>query len=162
METLLLPVMLQPIRNVTFVVKESLLSYPIFKHVMCSRNPIAVTRTNPRQDFQTVMNEGVDRLGKGTSIIVFPQTTRSHSFDPKQMSSIAVKLAKKAKVPIVPLALKTDGWRNGKRFKDFGKFDVDKTAYFSFGQPMMVEGKGDKEQATVNAFIEAKMTEWQA
>ena len=48
METLLLPVMVQPIKPVTFVVKESLLSYPVFKYVMRSRNPITVTRTNPK------------------------------------------------------------------------------------------------------------------
>jgi len=161
METLVLPVILQPIRDVTFVVKESLLSYPIFQHVMRSRNPIAVSRTNPRQDFKVVMSEGVERLSRGTSIIVFPQTTRSHSFDPEQMSSIAIKLAKKAKVPLVPLALKTDAWRNGKRFKDFGSFDVEKTAHFSFGKPMMVEGKGNNEQDAVNKFIAEKMTEWQ-
>ena len=124
METLLLPVMVQPIKPVTFVVKEKLLSYPVFKHVVGARNPIAVTRTNPRQDLKTVLNEGLNRLQKGVSIIVFPQTTRSHSFDVKQMSSIGVKLAKKAGVPIVPLALKTDCWQNGKKIKDFGKLDV--------------------------------------
>ncbi len=160
METLILPVMLQPIRDVTFVVKESLLSYPVFKHVMRSRNPVAVTRTNPRQDFKIVMSEGGERLKNGTSVIVFPQTTRSHSFDPEQMSSIAIKLAKKAKVPIVPLALKTDTWRNGRKFKDFGTLDLEKTAYFSFGKPMLVESKGDTEQAAVNAFIEKKLEEW--
>lgn len=160
METLILPVMLQPIRDVTFVVKESLLSYPVFKHVMRSRNPVAVTRTNPRQDFKIVMSEGGERLKNGTSVIVFPQTTRSHSFDPEQMSSIAIKLAKKAKVPIVPLALKTDTWRNGRKFKDFGTLDLEKTAYFSFGKPMLVESKGDTEQTAVNAFIEKKLEEW--
>ena len=160
METLILPVILQPIRDVTFVVKESLLSYPVFKHVMRSRNPVAVTRTNPRQDFKIVMSEGCERLKNGTSVIVFPQTTRSHSFDSEQMSSIAVKLAKKAQVPIVPLALKTDAWQNGRKFKDFGTLDLEKTAYFSFGQPIVVETKGDTEQAAVNSFIEKKLEEW--
>ncbi len=160
METLILPVMVQPVKPVTFVVKESLLSYPVFKHVMRSCNPIAVSRTNPRQDLKTVLSEGLDRLKKGISIIVFPQTTRSHTFDVKQMSSIGVKLAKRAGVPIVPLALKTDCWSNGKKFKDFGKLDVTKVAHFAFGEPITVEGKGDTEQATVNAFIAGKLEDW--
>ncbi|MCP4342489.1 MAG: 1-acyl-sn-glycerol-3-phosphate acyltransferase [Desulfobulbaceae bacterium] len=162
METLLLPAMVQPIKPVTFVVKDTLLSYPVFKHVVGARNPIAVTRTNPRQDLKTVLNEGLDRLKKDISIIVFPQTTRSHTFDEKQMSSIGVKLAKKAGVPIVPLALKTDCWQNGKRFKDFGKLDVTKTAHFAFGEPMIVEGKGDAEHAAVKAFIAGKLKGWGA
>ncbi|TKB27022.1 1-acyl-sn-glycerol-3-phosphate acyltransferase [Desulfopila sp. IMCC35006] len=161
METLLLPVMIQPIKPVTFVVKDSLLSYPVFKYVMRSRNPITVTRTNPRQDLKTVLNEGLDRLQHDISIIVFPQTTRSHTFDPNQMSSIGVKLAKKAEVAVVPLALKTDCWQNGKKIKDFGKLDVTKKAHFAFGEPVRVKGKGDEEHAAINAFIAGKLQEWE-
>lgn len=160
METLLLPVMVQPIKPVTFVVKEKLLSYPVFKHIMLSRNPIAVTRTNPRQDLKTVLTEGLERLKKDISIIVFPQTTRSHLFDAKQMSSIGVKLAKKAGVPIIPLALKTDCWQNGKNIKDFGKLDVTKKAHFAFGEPIIVGGKGDTEHLAVNTFIAQKLQDW--
>jgi 1-acyl-sn-glycerol-3-phosphate acyltransferase len=162
LETLVLPAIIQPIKPVTFVVKESLLSYPVFKHVMRARDPIAVTRTNPRQDLKTVLNGGLERLQNDISIIVFPQTTRSHIFDSKQMSSIGVKLAKKAGVPIIPLALKTDCWQNGRKFKDFGRLDITKTAYFSFGEVLQVEGKGDAEQATINSFISRKINEWEA
>ena len=161
METLLLPVMIQPIKKVTFVVKESLLSYPVFKYVMRSRNPITVTRTNPRQDLKTVLNEGLERMQNDFSIIVFPQTTRSHIFDAKQMSSIGVKLAKKAGATVVPLALKTDCWQNGKRIKDFGKLDISKIAHFAFGEPIRVAGKGDEEQAVINSFIAGKLHEWE-
>lgn len=160
METLLLPSMIRPIRPVTFVVKESLLDYPVFKYVMRARKPIAVTRTNPRQDLKTVMQDGTEKLKNGISIIVFPQTTRSHSFDPTQMSTIGVKLAKKAKAPIVPLALKTDGWQNGKKIKDFGSLDKSKIAYFSFGKPFSVVGKGDREHEKVNRYITTQLNKW--
>jgi len=161
METLLLPGIIQPLTEVTFVVKQSLLDYPVFKYVMRSRNPIAVSRTNPRSDFKVVMTDGVERLKNGISVIVFPQTTRSQDFDPKQMSSIGVKLAKKAGVNVVPLALKTDAWQNGRLVKDFGRLDVEKTAYFSFGKSLQVVGKGSEEQAAINNFIEEKIREWQ-
>ena len=160
METLLLPVMIQPIKPATFVVKESLLAYPIFKYVMRSRNPITVTRTNPRQDLKTVLSEGLARLQNDMSIIVFPQTTRSHTFDAAQMSSIGVKLAKKAGVSIIPLALKTDSWQNGKKIKDFGQLDLSKTAHFAFGPPLKVAGKGDEEHAAINEFIAEKLRQW--
>lgn len=161
METLLLPAIVQPVKPVTFVVKEILLSYPVFKYVMRSRDPIAVTRTNPRQDLKAVLNGGQDRLERDISIIVFPQTTRSKVFDARQMSSIGVKLAKKAGVPIIPVALKTDCWQNGKRFKDFGQLDLTKTAHFAFGRPIFVRGKGDEEQDRVTAFIAEKLTKWE-
>jgi 1-acyl-sn-glycerol-3-phosphate acyltransferase len=160
METMLLPVMIQPIMPVTFVVKESLLFYPFFKHIMRSRNPVAVSRTNPRQDFKVVMSEGIERLRAGISVVVFPQTTRSHTFYPEQMSSIGVKLAKKAGVPVIPLALKTDCWQNGVWLKDFGKLDTSKTAYYTFGAPIMIMGKGDEEQVQVNTFITRALQKW--
>jgi len=160
METLLLPVIIQPLMDVTFVIKESLLDYPVFKYVMRSRNPVAVGRTNPRQDFKTVMTEGPERLGRGTSVIVFPQTTRAHTFDPGQMGSIGVKLARKAGVSVIPLALKTDGWRNGSIAKDFGRIDTSKTAYFAFGAPLEIKGKGAEEQQAINEFIVGKLKNW--
>ncbi len=160
METFLLPVIIQPLMDVTYVVKESLLHYPVFKYVMRSRNPVAVGRTNPRKDLKTVMTQGVERLGSGISVIVFPQTTRAQTFDPKQMSSIGVKLAKKADVSVIPLALKTDAWQNGKMFKDFGRIDRSITARFAFGKPLKVSGRGNEEHQAVNDFIAEKMSCW--
>ncbi len=161
METVILPIIVNPIKKITFVVKDSLLAYPIFKHVMRSRNPIAVTRTNPRQDLKTVMSEGVDRLANGISIIVFPQTTRAHNFDRANFGSIGVKLAKKAGVPVVPLALKTDAWQNGTYSKDFGKISSTIPVHIAFGEPILVKGKGAEEHQRVADFVCGNLDEWQ-
>lgn len=162
METVILPIILSSsVERLTFVIKESLLNYPVFKHIMRSRNPIAVTRTNPRQDLKIVMEQGLERLGEGISIIVFPQTTRSLSFDPEQMSSIGVKLARKAGVPIIPVALQTGAWGNGNMIKDLGKIDVSKDVYFAFGKPFSVQGKGAEEHQRIIEFIQTKLREWE-
>lgn len=160
METLILPVMVQPLKPVTFVIKESLLTYPVFRHVMQSRDPIAVTRTNPRKDLKIVLEEGAKRLAGGTSVIVFPQTTRTTSFDPAEMTSIGVKLAKKAGVPIVPLALRTDAWMNGKYLKDLGRLNVLRPVHFAFGPVLRVEGRGNEEQQRITEFIAARLSGW--
>jgi len=160
METMLLPSIIQPLMDVTFVVKKSLLDYPVFKYVMRSRNPVAVGRENPREDFKAVMSEGGDRLNRGVSVIVFPQTTRSQIFDPQQMSSIGVKLAKKTGVSVIPLALKTDGWQNGRVLKDFGRINTNKNIYFAFDKPLRVTGKGNEEQQIINDFITGKLKSW--
>jgi 1-acyl-sn-glycerol-3-phosphate acyltransferase len=160
METLILPVIVVPYAKVTFVVKESLLNYPVFKHVMASRNPVAVTRSNPRQDLKTVMSEGVDRLQNGISIIVFPQTTRSIEFDPLNFGSIGIKLAKKADVPVIPVALKTDAWKNGKYSKDLGPIYPEIPVNMAFGAPLRISGKGAEEHQQVVDFIREKLREW--
>ncbi len=160
LETVILPCIVQSVRDVTFVVKQSLLDYPIFKHVMRFCDPVAVSRTNPREDFKAVMTGGKERLGKGISIIVFPQTTRTVTFQPEQFNTIGVKLAQKAKVPIIPLALKTDAWGNGKHLKDFGCIDTSRIIRFAFGEPISVQGRGSDEHQQVIDFIQQKQDEW--
>ncbi len=107
LETFVLPTLIAPIKDTTFVVKQSLVDYPVFKHIMRARDPITVGRINARDDFKAVLDGGTARLAAGLSIIIFPQTTRSMVFDPAAFNTIGIKLAKKAGVPIVPIALKT-------------------------------------------------------
>jgi 1-acyl-sn-glycerol-3-phosphate acyltransferase len=160
LETFILPCLVQPYFNVTFVVKESLISYPIFKHVMQSRNPAVVGRTNPREDLRTVLKEGERRLNAGTSIFVFPQTTRTLDFDPKKFNTLGVKLARRASVPIIPLALKTDAWGLGSKHKDFGTIQPQKPVHISFGDPIWVKGSGKQAHQQIIDFITSKLDAW--
>ena len=160
LETFVLPCLIQPYRDVTFVVKESLITYPFFKHVMVSRDPVVVGRVNPRQDLKTVLQEGHRRLNQNISIVIFPQTTRSLFFDTDKFNTLGIKLAKRAKVPAIPIALKTDTWGIGRWFKDFGKIYPSLPVRMCFGDPMNVEGSGKEEHNQIVAFISAKLDSW--
>ena len=81
LETFILPCLIQPHKDVTFVVKESLVNYPHFGWVLRARDPVVVKRQNPREDLATVLKEGAARLAAGRSIIIFPQSTRSPVLD---------------------------------------------------------------------------------
>jgi 1-acyl-sn-glycerol-3-phosphate acyltransferase len=160
LETFVLPCIIEPIKDVTFVVKQSLIDYPVFKYIMRSREPVTVGRTNPREDLKAVLEGGAERLQAGRSIIIFPQTTRTAVFDPASFNTIGIKLAKKAGVPVMPIALKTDAWGNGKRLKDFGKIDPSKKVYFAFGEPLHIKGRGDDEHKAIIEFITEKLEGW--
>lgn len=160
LETFVLPAIIHPIKKITFVVKKDLVEYPIFKHIMLSRDPIAVSRENPREDLRMVLDEGIKRLRSGLSIVVFPQTTRSNTLDPSKFNTIGIKLALKADVPIIPIALKTDAWGTGKIIKDFGKINPEKKVYFSFGEPLRIKGRGVEEHKRIIQFISTKLKEW--
>lgn len=162
LETFVLPALIVRHKPVTFVVKRSLIEYPVFRHVMVSRDPVVVERANPREDFKVVMEEGLRRIGDGISIVVFPQTTRTAEFDPAQFNTIGIKLAKRAGVPVVPVALKTDAWGNGRLVKDFGPIDPSRSVRFAFGPPIAVEGGGQKEHGAVIEFIQGKLGEWES
>jgi 1-acyl-sn-glycerol-3-phosphate acyltransferase len=159
-ETFLLPSILVPRKKTTFVVKRNLLTYPIFGPVMRSRNPIAVGRRDPREDFKAVMREGMERLSEGISVVVFPQSTRMSTFDPEKFNTIGVKLAKKAGVAIVPFALKTDFWSNGTILKDCGPIYRDRDVHIQFAPPMDVAGSGKEVHASIIDFIQEQLREW--
>ncbi len=160
LETFVLPTIIAPIKEATFVVKQSLVEYPVFKYVMRSRNPITVGRSNPRDDLRAVLEGGAERLKSGISIIIFPQTTRTPVFIKEQFNTIGVKLAKRAEVPVVPIALKTDAWGNGRLLKDFGRIDPAKTVHFAFGKPLLIKDRGNEEHEQVIDFITRKLGEW--
>ncbi len=159
-ETLVLPSIIAPFGEVTFVVKESLVRYPVFKHIMRAMNPIAVGRENPREDLRAVLTGGKERLGAGVSIVLFPESVRVAEFEPKRFNTIATKLARDADVPLIPLALKTDAWGVGRLVSDFGKVDRSKKVYFAFGTPLRVKDRGTEEHREVVAFITGKLREW--
>jgi len=160
LETFVLPGVVRPFLPVTFIVKESLLTYPVFCHVMRSRNPVAVGRSSPRGDFAVVMKGGQERLDKGISIIVFPQTTRTQAFDPKDFNSIGIKLARRAEVPVIPVALSTDAWGNGRLLKDFVKIDVTRKVRMALGVPIAVQDKGGQANTAVIEFIQDHLSHW--
>ncbi len=160
LETMILPCIVAPLRKVTFVVKESLVKHPLFGDVMRSRNPIVVGRTDPRKDLEAVMNGGAEMLKNGVSIIIFPQSTRNVEFNPGEFNSLGIKLAKKAGVQVVPVALKTDYWGNGKIIKELGPIDRHKTIYIKFGEPFTITGTGKEENQKVIDFIIASLEEW--
>jgi 1-acyl-sn-glycerol-3-phosphate acyltransferase len=160
LETMILPCIISPLRQVTFVVKESLVKHPLFGDVMSSRDPIVVGRTDPRKDFEAVMDGGMERLSKGTSIIIFPQSTRRTVFRAEDFNSLGVKLAKKAGVKVIPVALKTDYWGNGKIVKELGPIDISKHIYFKFGEPFVVSGTGKEDNQKIIEFIQSSLSEW--
>jgi len=162
LETLVFCPIIEPNRRITYIIKESLIRYPVFKHIMIEQDPIVVTRKKPREDLRHVLKEGQERLRKGKSVIVFPQTTRSTIFNPENFNTIGIKLASRASVPVIPVALKTDAWGTNKRFlKEFGRIDPSKTVHITFDDPIWIQGNGKAEHQHIISFIQSKLEEWQ-
>jgi 1-acyl-sn-glycerol-3-phosphate acyltransferase len=160
LETLVFPCIIASEKEVTFVVKDSLISLPVFGPIMRARIPIVVSRTNSREDLALVMNQGGKFLEEGTSIIIFPQKTRKVEFIPDEFNSLGVKLAGRAGVQVVPVAIKTDYWGKGKFIKALGPIYPEKTIYMTFEKPMHIQGTGKEEHTKIVEFISGKMEEW--
>lgn len=161
LETALMHAFVRPRRDFCFVIKHSLLDVPFFGHIMRSLECIPVDRVNPREDFKTVMEAGTERLKKGKSVIIFPQSTRSAVFDPSQFNTIGIKLARHAGVPVIPLALRTDFLSNGKVVKDLGPIRRENPIWFEFGEPILkITGSGKEEHQEIISFISDRVKSW--
>lgn len=160
LETVIFPCIIAPAMEVTFIAKESLANYPIFGEVIKAMKPIILRRVNPREDLLKVLTEGKSILEDGRSLIVFPQSTRSIEFIPEEFNSMGAKLAKKANVKILPVAIKTDFWENGKYIKDLGPINRDKIIHIKFGEPLTIEGNGKEAHKKTKEFIEENIKKW--
>ncbi len=75
-------------------------------------------------------------------------------------NTIGAKLARRAGVPLVPIALKTDAWSVGKLIKDFGPIRPERTVHFSIGPPLEVTGNGREQHEETVRFIQNKLASW--
>ena len=87
-----------------WMAKKELFAIPIFGAGMRAAGYISVDRSRGRQAVQS-LNEAAQRIADGTSVIIFPEGTRSRDGLLQPFKSGAMVLAIKAGVPIVPVAI---------------------------------------------------------
>lgn len=160
LETAVMPGIVAPYMPVTFVVKHTILDYPFFGEVVRATDPIPVGRVNPREDFQIVLQEGVKALQAGTSVVIYPQHTRTMVFRPEAFNSMGIKLAKKAGVSVLPVAVKTDFWDYGRILRDFGPIHRDRPIHIAFGEPFPIQNSKADHQRVIQ-FIQTCLQTWE-
>ena len=162
LETIMLPPVLLTYGPFNVFVKASLSRLPALTRAAAHMGLIPLGRKSPREDLMQVFKEGVARIQEGHSILIFPQGSRERVFSRRLYSSIGAKLAEKAGVPVMPIAVKTDceptrpggkGW-----FKDFGTVDPSKEIRLRCGPP--ITGTAKEMHQKVFDWIKAQLEEW--
>lgn len=160
LETMIFPGIIQPLKDVTFIVKDTLVNHWVFGAVMRSRNPIVLSRSKPREDFRIVIEQGLERISRGISVIIFPQHTRRSEFIPGELNSLGIKLAASAGIPVIPVAIKTDFWGTGRYTKYLGPIRRQKPIHIAFGKSFPVTGPGKEEHQKVIEYIQSHLEQW--
>lgn len=91
-------------RDKGFIAKLELLKVPTFSRWMKYIGCIFIDRKDPRQSL-TAINEAAERLKAGHSLVIFPEGTRSADGSVAPFKAGGLRLAMKAKVPIVPVTI---------------------------------------------------------
>lgn len=100
-----IPIMFYTIdRLVGFVSKKEILKAPVLGTWLERAHCIPLDRENPREAIKSI-NYGVELLKKGYSLAIFPEGTRSEDGNLGEFKKGSLKLATKAKAPIVPVII---------------------------------------------------------
>ncbi|MEM6317853.1 MAG: HAD-IB family hydrolase [Bacteroidota bacterium] len=86
------------------IAKKSLKNMPILGQMLRASGAIFIDRTNKEKAVEA-MQPAVDALKSGTSVIIFPEGTRSKSYKLGKFKKGAFHLAMQAGVPIVPIII---------------------------------------------------------
>ncbi len=161
LETYLLPETLTIYSRLLIVLKESLAHYPCFGRVVRSLDPIRINRKSALEDLRKVLTDGQKGLEEGRSVLIFPQGQRTPYFDAARFNSMGTKLAQRAGVPVVPLAVRTDYLGLGRFIKELGPVTPRNPVRIACG-PLLPADMGPHEQhQACTDFISEKLAEWE-
>ena len=146
----------------TIILKESLAHYPVFGLVVRNIHTIRLHRKNAMEDLRATLEQGEQALREGRSVVVFPEGRRSLTFDPAMFNSIGVKLAQRAKVPLVPIALRTDAMQIGRLNRDLFTVHAERPVHFECGDPIPPDVPQREALDRARSFISERLAVWQA
>jgi 1-acyl-sn-glycerol-3-phosphate acyltransferase len=87
-----------------FMAKKEIKGYPLIGTWIKAMHSVFIDRQNVREGMKAI-NEGVENIRKGYSMIIFPEGTRSLNSEMGEFKKGSMKLALKSKVPIVPITV---------------------------------------------------------
>ena len=162
LETYLLPCVLLSLGGLAIIIKSSLGRMPFFGAVARASRCIMVDRINPLADLRKVLEEGGRAIqDEGRSVLIFPQSMRRALFDSATFNSLGAKLAQRAGVPMVPVAIKTDFMPLGRVLKDLSSIHPCRPIRVECGPA--IPPTPDTKAMTAQAvdFITRKLGEWE-
>lgn len=127
-------------RAIGFIAKKELLKTPVIGYWMQQVHCVALDRENIREAIK-VIQEGCNNLKEGHIMGIFPEGTRSKDGKLGEFKGGSFKLATKAKVPVIPVAV--DGaYRAFEIDRKFKPIDITVT----IGKPIYTDNLTKEEE----------------
>ena len=118
-----------------FIMKQELMRIPILGVAMRRAGYVGIERDDPRKAVQS-MNAAADRIRQGTSVVIFPEGTRSEDGTLLPFKRGGFNLALRSKCDIVPVAIS-----NSRRIVPKGSLKINKGSFaLRIGRPIPVGG----------------------
>jgi 1-acyl-sn-glycerol-3-phosphate acyltransferase len=123
-----------------FVLKQELMRIPVFGSAIKSAGHVAVDRTDHRKAVKS-MDEAAEKMKRGASMLIFPEGTRSEDGRLQPFKNGGFRLALKAGVDVVPVAI-----INSRHIVPKGSLRINKGTFgLSIGKPIPVRDYSKKD-----------------
>ena len=132
----------------TWVVKRELLFIPIFGWGLALTHPIALNRKAGKKAVDQLVEQGIEKIKYGRSILIFPEGTRTPPGTKRKFKIGGAMLAEKSGAPIIPVA------------HNSGKFWARKQLTKKPGTIKMVIGPKITAQGKTAAQLNQEVYEW--
>ena len=109
-------------------------------------------RENPREALKAI-NQGAENLRSGYSMVIFPEGTRSKSHNIGEFKKGSLKMAIKAKVPIVPITI--DG--SYKIFEEHNGWLRKGEIKLTVGKPLYLDKLTSEEQKKLSEIVKMEI-----
>lgn len=141
-------------KNLGFVAKKEILKMPVVRTWMKEMHCVFIDRENIRESLNAI-NQAIQNVNNGYSMLIFPEGTRSKSHKLGEFKKGSMRVALKAKAPLVPIVLDNS-------FKVFeeskGKLKS-ATIYMSILEPIYVENLTREEKSNLADIVKEKISE---
>ena len=141
-------------RQVGFIAKEELARISTLKKWMLAMRCILIERGNARDALRAI-STGAEYVKEGFNMVIFPEGTRSKGGPIADFKPGALKLAEKAKAPIVPVVISG----TYKMIEETNKIEPHTTAYLHVLPPVETADMERRELAELTPKIEALIRE---
>lgn len=137
-----------------FVAKKEIRKVPFLNIWMYFVNCLWIDRDNMKESLKTIL-KGVDQLKSGISVFIFPEGTRSRDGKMLPFKEGALKMAEKAKCPIVPVAMTG----TAEIFEQHFPFIKKGKVTIQIGEPIYADQLEKEERKFLGAYTQNKISE---
>ena len=131
-----------------FIAKKEIKKMPLINGWMSSIGSLYINRQNPSEAIKTIQ-EGVEKVKHGHSILIFPEGTRSLSSKMNSFKKGSMKLAINSKVAIVPITI--DGTYN---VLEVGKKVTGNKVRMVIHKPIYVDSLNKEEVQNLSKYVQ--------
>lgn len=142
-------------RGVGYVAKKEMNKVPILNLWMKGINCLFLDRENIKEGLKTIL-QGVELLKSGYNMFIFPEGTRHQGPEMLPFKEGSTKMAERAKVPIIPVAISgtADLFENNHALKV-----TPAKVHISFGKPVIISELPKEDKKFLGAYVQNQIRE---